>query len=112
MNSKIYENYFKTIKKSGVLQKRLIYSKLISEALLFVFIELKNEGYHKLSQKQSFKKVEIVFNSVYKNGDFEDFYKEIFNNEEKFSFNDISKIIQKMSDYQFDQIITEIGKNL
>lgn len=110
MNPTIYEDYFKTIKKSGSIQKRLIYSKLISEALFFIFLEVKNEGYEKLSLKQSFKKVEIIFNSISDYGNFEDFYKDNFNNESKFSFNDLSKIIQKMSDYQFDKLILEMGK--
>jgi hypothetical protein len=92
------------------IQKRLIYSKLISEALFFIFLEVKNEGYEKLSLKQSFKKVEIIFNSISDYGNFEDFYKDNFNNESKFSFNDLSKIIQKMSDYQFDKLILEMGK--
>jgi hypothetical protein len=110
MNANIYQDYFKTIKKSGSVQKRLIYSKLISEALFFVFLELKNEGYEKLSLKQSFKKVEIIFNSISDYGNFEDFYNENLNNESKFPFNELSKIIQKMSDYQFDKLILEMGK--
>jgi hypothetical protein len=109
-NPNIYDDYFRFIKKSSGLEKRLMYSKLLTEGFLYVFLEIKKEGYEKLIVKQSIKKIEILFNSIDLESNFEDLFSEGFLSETLINFNKSIELIQKIIDYQFDKVITELGK--